>query len=513
MKRAVTAHRGGDLDKAERLYRAVLKATPDNADAFQLLGVIECQRGRTESGIRLMDNALSIQPRHANALHNRANALFDINRLQEAIENYRQALAVQKNPHVHSNLIFALNFDPESSTAAQQAERKRWYTFYARKFAPPDPQYRNDPDPNRRLRIGYVSSHFRRQAATFAFGGVIASHDASRFEVVCYSDTAKEDDLTARLRGRAHKWHSTSGLSDEKLAELIRADSIDILVDCVGHMNGHRLFVFARKPAPVQVTAWGEPTGTGLDTMDYLLADPVLVPANERALFAEQIFDLPNFLGYWRVDSLPEATPLPAMRNGYVTFGSVNRHVKVQEPVLRAWAAILRALPNARLLLKWNERSIDFSGRITDLLAEDGVGRERITHLGRTGRMKHFAAYQSVDLVLDPFPHGGGMTTLDALWMGVPVITWRGNTISSRLAAATLTSLDLADFVVPDLASYVELAVAKTKDLDALARTRASLRERVAGSTIGDPSRYARAVEAAYVEMWTGWCSRQRSRA
>jgi predicted O-linked N-acetylglucosamine transferase (SPINDLY family) len=222
---------------------------------------------------------------------------------------------------------------------------------------------------------------------------------------------------------------------------------------------------------------------------------------------------LPNFLGYWRVDSLPEATPLPAMRNGYVTFGSVNRHVKVQEPVLRAWAAILRALPNARLLLKWNERSIDFSGRITDLLAEDGVGRERITHLGRTGRMKHFAAYQSVDLVLDPFPHGGGMTTLDALWMGVPVITWRGNTISSRLAAATLTSLDLADFVVPDLASYVELAVAKTKDLDALARTRASLRERVAGSTIGDPSRYARAVEAAYVEMWTGWCSRQRSRA
>ena len=179
------------------------------------------------------------------------------------------------------------------------------------------------------------------------------------------------------------------------------------------------------------------------------------------------------------------------------------------DPVLRAWAAILRAEPNARLLLKWNERSIDSGGleHVAAILADNGVGRERVTQLCWTERVSHFATYHDVDLVLDPFPHGGGMTTLDALWMGVPVVTWLGPTISSRLAAATLTSLKLTDFIARDLEGYVNLAIATTKDLDSLARTRAGLRERVANSTIGDPKRYARAVETAYIEMWQRWCS------
>ena len=509
MTQAVAAHKAGELAKAERLYMTILDADPDHADALQRLGVIECQRGRSENGIRLMETALLIDPRHAGALHNRGNAFFELARLPEAIKSYRQALAVRKDAHFHSNLIFALNFDERADAAQQQAERARWYEAYARTLAPAANRHGNDPDPNRRLRIGYVSAHFRAQAATYAFGGVIVSHDPDRFEVVCYSDTAKEDELTARFRASVHKWHRTTALSDQELSELIRSDRIDILVDCVGHMRGHRLFVFARKPAPIQVTAWGEPTGTGLKTIDYLFADPVLVPASERALLAERVYDLPNFLGHWQPDALPEPGAPPAVANGYVTFGAFNRYIKAQDPVLRTWAAILRALPRARLLLKWNEVALTEGqqARVNAIFAAEGVDGDRVRQQVRTERANHFAAYQDVDIMLDPFPHGGGITTLDALWMGVPVVTWRGSTISSRLAAASLTALNLTDFIASDVESYVRLAIAKASDVDSLAKMRAGLRERVAGSAIGDPKRYTRAVEAAYVDIWKAWCA------
>ena len=249
----------------------------------------------------------------------------------------------------------------------------------------------SDLDPRRRLRVGYVSSEFRQQAATFAFGGVLLHHDNTRFDVICYSDTSREDSVTESLRACAKKWHRTLELSDDQLAKLIRRDGIDILVDLAGHMGGHRLLVFARKPAPIQVTAWGEPTGTGLRAMDYLLADPVLVPAEERALLAEQVVDLPNFLGYWTPEPLPHPGRLPALTRCFVTFGSFNRPDKLIDPVLCSWATILRALPNAHLVLK-NETSADSSLRaqFEDRLAVQGISTERVMILGNSDRADHF---------------------------------------------------------------------------------------------------------------------------
>jgi protein O-GlcNAc transferase len=279
-------------------------------------------------------------------------------------------------------------------------------------------------------------------------------------------------------------------------------------VDLVGHMAGHRLRVFARKPAPIQVTAWGEPTGTGLPTMDYLLADPVLVPAAERALLTERIVDLPNFLGYWSPEPLPEPEALPAIEQGHVTFGSFNRLDKILDPVINVWTTILHALPAARLVLK--DRILTDSGqraRIQAAFATYGIAAERLTLLGVSNRISHFSAYQKIDIALDCFPHSGGMTTLDALWMGVPVVTWPGRTISSRLAAASLSAVGLSDFIAADTESYVKLAVAKASDLAALARLRASLRPRIASSAVGDPQRYSRAVESAYCDMWRRWCA------
>ena len=272
-------------------------------------------------------------------------------------------------------------------------------------------------------------------------------------------------------------------------------------------MKGNRLRVFALKPAPIQVTAWGEPTGTGLKAIDYLFADPVVVPMSERALLAEQVADLPNFIGFWSPDALPNPGPLPAIERGYVTFGSFNRLAKIIDPVLRLWSAILRAVPNSRLVLK--DRLLEHQrDTIMGTLAEEGISAIVVPG----GRAEHFAAYRDVDIALDPFPHGGGMTTLDALWMGVPVVTAPGRIISSRVAAATLTAAGLTDFIASDHQHYMELAANKANDLAYLAQLRSALRDRTAATEFGDPVRYARAVERHYRSMWQTWCSSRMTR-
>jgi protein O-GlcNAc transferase len=491
-------------------YDRALTLKPDLAEAWLGRGNVFTKITQYKDALAAYDRALTLKPDLAEAWLGRGNALLDQSKVDEAIICYRRASAIKAD--VHSNLIFGYNFDLAATTAEQQIARARWDELNGRRFAGTIRPHANHRIPDRRLRIGYVSSHFRHQAATYAFGGVLLCHDKKLFDVVCYSDTWPEDDVTARLRAHAGKWHRTLGLTDDALADLIRTDGIDILVDLVGHMSGHRLFVFARKPAPVQVTAWGEPTGTGLSVMDYLLADPVLVPETERALLVEQVIDLPNFLGYWVPDRLPEPGALPALGRGHITFGSFNRLAKILDPVLRTWTSILRLLPEAHLLIKDRGLAdLNQRARIHAVFAEQGVGVERVKLLGPTDRAGHFAAYQEIDLALDPFPHGGGMTTLDALWMGVPVVTWSGRTISSRLAAASLSALGLTDFIAFDPETYVELAVAKATDVEALSRLRANLRRRVSHSRFGDCALYTSAVEAAYREMWQRWCVGARS--
>jgi protein O-GlcNAc transferase len=500
----------GKLDEAAESYRRAIAAKPDWADAHNNLGTVLYDLDQLSEAEACFRRALALGPESAKTLGNLSGVLRAVGRVEEAIACLNRALAIDADyaPVAHTNLIFTLNFLPSATTADLQAERARYDEHHARRFADSIRPHANDPDPERRVRIGYVSSHLQHQAATFAFAGVFLCHDRRQFEVICYSDTPQEDDISERLRARADKWHRTARLTDDALAALIRADGIDILIDLVGHMSGHRLLVFARKPAPIQITGWGEPTGTGLKTMDYLLADPILVPAEERGLLTEKVFDLPNFLGYWAPEPLPPPGPLPALERGYVTFGSFNRLDKIQHTVVQTWAQILRALPTSRIVLK-NRWLRDRASRDQMLarFANLEVAPERVDLLGSMARTDHFAAYRGIDIGLDPFPHGGGMTTLDALCMGVPVVSWRGRTISGRLAAATLTAAGLADFIAPDVRSYVELAIAKAVDLPALAQLRASLPERIARSAFGDPVRYSRAVEDAFREMWRRWCA------
>ena len=494
-------------------YRRVLALQPDNVETLNNIAALLRRLGQPSAAAGHLRRALALRPDHAPAHANLAAALIELGETEDAMAHSRRAVELDPgNATVHSDLIFNLNFDVRADTAAQQAERRRWAARHADALSPQAPPRPRDPDPERRLKVGYVSAHFRAYAATFAFGGVLLNHDPKAVEVFCYSDTRDADDLTGLFRARADHWRETSGMSDEAVAVLVRRDGIDILVDLVGHMGGNRLLVFARKPAPVQITAWGEPTGTGLRTMDYLFADPVLVPPAERPLLAERVIDLPAALGFWTPETLPAPGPLPALTNGHVTFGSFNRRAKVTDTTLACWARVMRDLPDARLVLK-NKAYGDAveSGALRAALESTGIDPGRVTVLGQTARAEHFAAYRDIDIALDPFPHGGGMTTLDALAMGVPVVTRPGNTISSRLAASCLAALGLTNWIADGAETYAALAVAMARDLDALAALRRDLPGRLAASAQGDPMRYARAVELAYREAWRRCCAKAQA--
>ena len=490
----------GDVAAAVAAYRQAIAQEPGFVGAHVDLGTALFAQGDLDGAAASLARALTLDPGNTTAMNNLGGVRLDQGRPEEAAALYRQAVARDPD-HLEalSNLTFAANFIVGYDTAELQRLRRDWNTAVKRLVPAPAPAVSKSRGP--RLRVGYVSAHFRHQAAAYALAPGIVHHDRARFEVFCYSDTPSEDEVTAALRVAATQWRDTRGISDDALAAQIRNDAIDILVDCTGHMGGTRLLTFARKPAPIQVSAWGEPTGTGLPEMDYLLVDPVLVPAAERPLFAEAFMDLPCYLGYWTPDALPEAGPLRAAAAGHVTFGSFNRAAKITETTLALWARVLQAVPSARLVLKDKTWSHPANRALLHTrFTAHGIAPERVDLVGGTTRDEHFAAYQQIDIALDPLPHGGGMTTLEALWMGVPVITMPGATPSSRPAAAVLMALDLGAWCAADDVGYLAKAVAAATDLTSLAHLRRDLRARIAASRLS-PVAYARALEDVFLKI------------
>jgi predicted O-linked N-acetylglucosamine transferase (SPINDLY family) len=318
------------------------------------------------------------------------------------------------------------------------------------------------------------------------------------------------DALNEEARALADGWHDVAHVSDDALDAQIRADQIDVLVDLSGHSAGNRLPVFARKPAPVQVTAWGYAASTGLDAIGYFLADPVCVPPEARASYTEQVVDLPGILCYDAAPYAPAVSTLPARTRGYVTFGAFNRLPKVSAETLAAWGRVLAAVPGSRLLVKTTGADASPSREwLLRQLAALGVDPARVTLLGSTPHPEHLAAHNEVDLMLDTFPQSGGITTFDALLMGVPVVTLLGERVQGRASASFLTALDLDDLIGRTPDEYVGIAARLARNLDRLERDRGSLRERLLSSPIGNVRSYTRHVEAAYRELWRGWCAEQ----
>ena len=504
----------GRPEEAVVAFRRAIELDPAYATARTNLANTLHALDRLDEAEACAREAVELAPAEANGHNTLGNVLRELGRLDESADAYRAGLEIQPgNIDIHSNLIFVLDLTAGAAEAAW-TERRHWNERHAAPRAELILPHRNAPDPERRLRVGYVSGDFRRHSAAYAILPIIEAHDPAQVEVTCYSVTLRPDDLTERFRAAAHRWREVALLDEAALAEQIRADEIDILVDLSGHSAGHRLLTFARRPAPVQVSAWGYAAGTGLDAMDYVFADAVTVPADARRHYREEVVELPAVLCYQPPAISPEVAPLPAPDRGYVTFGSFNRPAKLTGETLALWARVLRAVPNSRLLLKFGglERGTA-RDRILGALAAAGVEPERVEIRGGTPQQDHLAAYGDVDLALDPVPQGGGITTLEGIWMGVPPVTLLGERIPGRVAGSLLHALGLPELVASTPDEYVAVAVRAAADLTGLAARRAELRDRLVTSPVGNPPLYVRAVEDAYRAIWRRWCAEPRDQA
>jgi protein O-GlcNAc transferase len=494
--------------EAQDAYRRALELRPESSAALVGYGDTLQKLDRPSEAIEWYERALAFQPDDADACEHLAVALQSIGQLDRAEELFRRCLALDPDrPHVHSALIFVLDLREGAEEAAQE-ERQRWNARFGRPASVAPAVHANDRTPDRKLRVGYVSADFRHHSAAYAILPILRAHDRSQVLVVCYSGVTRPDHITVQARGIADRWHDVAALSDDELAALIRHDEIDLLVDLSGHTSENRLPVFAKEPAPVQLTAWGYAASTGLNTVGYFLADPTVVPPEAHARYSEEVVSLPSLLCYEAPAYTPAVAPLPAGRRGFVTFGAFNRLPKITDEALATWGRVLTGVPGARLVVKCGALDRpDERQWLQERMATAGLQLERVTLLGATPHPDHLAAHAEIDIMLDTFPQSGGVTTLDALVMGVPVVTLLGERVPGRVSASLLATLGLDDLIARTPDQYVEIATRLAGDLDRLEAERASLRPRLYASPIGNAEVYTRAVEAVYRQLWQRWCA------
>lgn len=491
-------------------FQRAIALNPRTLKAWLGLGNVLQENGQVEEAVRAYRQALILQPNQADVENNLGRVLTLAGRFREARQHFEQAL--QANPRdseAHSGLIFSVDLDPSVTPREAYAERRRYHERHAAPLAAEGAPHDNGIDPDRRLKVGYVSADFCHHSAAHTFGPVLFAHDPREVEVWCFSEVVRPDATTARFREVAGaRWISTVGMTDTEMARLVRQCGIDILVDLSGHSAGNRLPVFARRPAPVQVTAWGYATGTGLDAMDYIIADDFTLPPELEPCYSERPVRLPCVLCYHPLVETPPVTALPAAATGAVTFGCFNRYSKVTPEMLTTWARILHDCARSRLLLKAGEFDDErVRAEVLGHFGARGIDPARVDLLGKTSQAEHQGAYGRVDIGLDPYPFQGGISSLESLWMGVPFVTLPGERAASRLGAVFLSRLGLQEWIAPTLDNYVALAQAHARDLEMLASIRAGLRSRMAASPLGNPDLYCRHVETAYREMWRAWCA------
>ena len=433
----------------------------------------------------------------------------DIGRIDEAVASYRETL--RRHPAFadsRSNLLLILQYSGLLGPGDFLAEARRWDECHARVPVGECMEHHQDRDPDRRLRIGYVSADFRRHSVSFFLEGLLARHDPEAVETFAYSDVAVPDVVTARLRSLTHHWRSTVGLSSSQFAEMVVTDRIDILVDLAGHTAGNRLLSFARKPAPVQVTWLGFPNTTGLSAMDWRLTDGFAEGPEDldAACYAERQYRLPStFLCYRPDEAAPPVAPLP---DGPVVFGCFNSPAKVNPEMIGLWARLLKRIPGSRLLLK-NYAVADPANRrrLLDLFGSAGIESDRVDLvLKMSSFQEHMALYHRIHIALDTFPYHGTTTTCEALWMGVPVMTLAGTEHRSRVGVSLLSQIGLSDWVADCPENYVEQAVRLAAEGEGLREIRSSMRGRMRASPLMDEAAFARDVEDAYRFMWRSYC-------
>jgi predicted O-linked N-acetylglucosamine transferase (SPINDLY family) len=508
LSRGLACMNGGQLDESVQSFEQAVRLKPASPEAREILGQALMAQQRTCEAREQLNEALRLRPDFAEAWHDLGRLCADEGLSSEAAAHYRAALAIKPAPATHSNYLFLLHYLPETTPEQHFAEHRRWSEWFEQPLRRAWPAHANDRTPNRRLRIGYVSPDLRDHAVASFMEPILRHHSRECVEVFCYANVKTPDATTQRLRPLADQWRDIHGLEPDRAADLIRRDGIDILVDLAGHTTDNSLLVFARKPAPVQVTWIGYPNTTGMDAMDYRITDAISDPPGQTEPWhRERLLRLPQTFSCYSAGKSPEVGPLPALTNGYITFGSFNNFRKISEPTIALWSKLLREVPNSRLLIKsqglGNPQTVR---RLRDQFVRAGAADEQIELQGAgLSRELHLGLYNRVDLGLDPFPYNGTTTTCDALWMGVPVVTLIGHTHVARVGLSLLTHLGLPEWAVPTPDAYLAKCRELTSDLSALSTLRHGLREQMRQSPLCDAPRLIGHLEEAYRAMWARW--------
>lgn len=490
-------------------FEQAARLAPDDFEVHLNFATALGEQGRADEAIAECRRALELNPLSAAAHNNLGTLLQVLGQLHEAVASYRRAIELNpQDPRAHSNLLYALNFQPGADPRSVFAEHCQWGRRHADPLTGRSLPHANDRALTRRLRVGYMSPHFFAHAVNSFVEPILASHDRAACEVFCYSDVVVKDETTARLRGYADHWRDVVGQSDANVAELVRNDQIDILVDLTGHISsGSRLLVFARKPAPVQVTYIGYQNTTGMPAMDYRLtdawADP---PGSADELHTERLIRLPrSFFCYLAPTEAPPIDSLPADNAKCVTFGFFNNFAKVSPTVLEAWAEILSRLPDSRMIMLIPTAN-SLRRRVIESFQLRGIDPQRVEWVGRQPYREYLRLIQRADVALDAFPFNGHTTTCDALWMGVPVVMIAGNTYAARFGGTALLNLGLQELIADTPEQYIERAVHAGSDVSRLRQLRAGLRDSMLASPLLDAVGFTRNLEVAYRQMWIQWC-------
>ncbi|MDP9173886.1 MAG: tetratricopeptide repeat protein [Planctomycetota bacterium] len=533
----------GKYPESVESYRASIAQRPDYADAYNNIGQALYRAGNTQESINALAKAISLVPKFAEAYNNLGNVLKEIGRPDEAIECYERAIAARPNfqfaynnlgvafkdrgeldrsidcfnralaldsqyASAHSNLIYTMHYHPKYDVPAIRCELDKWNQFHAAPLAASILPHRNTPDPRRPLRIGYVSADFREHVVGWNLLPLLSNHNHEQFEIVCYSTTLQPDAMTEKLRAHADSWRHLVGVSPPEMAEMIRKDRVDILVDLALHTAQNRLLVFARKPAPVQITYLGYCGSTGLDAIEYRFSDPHLDPPGADSDYSEKTIRLPNtYWSYQPGGATPEVNALPATKNGYITFGCFSNTAKVSEDSLALWTKILTATPSARLIITTQLGA--HQTRVQSHFVQAGIAANRIELIPKQRFDHYIQTYLRIDIALDPFPYGGGITTCDALYMGVPVISLIGKTAVGRGGKSILTNLNMREFLADSQEQYLKIAVDQSADMERLSALRATLRQKMLDSNLMNAPANTKEIEKAYRTLWQTWCAKQ----
>lgn len=491
----------GNWQEAAATLERALAIDPESSPAHNNLGLVYARSGKLDEAVERFQSALRLAPNSPEAHNNLGHTMLELGFLEEARSHYRDALRCKPDyASAHSNLLMALAYDPGMDSASLLQEHRDWERDFGYS---PMPAAAVDGDPGRRLRIGYVSADLRKHPVAAFLKPILSHHDPEHMQVFCYAESLATDSLTEDLRGLAHAWRGTCGLSDQQLADQIRADGIDILVDLAGHSGDSRVRVFTFKPAPVQITYLGYPNTTGLSAIDYLLTDAVVDPAENDQYCAEALWRLAGgFCCFAPRQDAPEVTPSQSQARSYITFGSTHALAKINADVLDLWCELLKAIPTSRLLIVRHTLSNRARTRLQNEFRKRGISGGQLELRSRIESGDFLDVYHDIDILLDTFPWCGHTSACEAAWMGVPTLTLPGPRRSSRLVASVLGMMGLSDWIARTPAEFVAKGIAWDGDSASLASLRLQLRSQMAQSPLCDGVTFTRTLETAFRAMW-----------